>query len=122
MKRKLKESEILPYINKGKVIEQFLGEFYQGEYRCLRYVSVQKEKDSYFGLIFEVFDESNEGVDSIYDYSSVEPDDLFGVEIGTFETLTETLESIRGKFNLHSDRYLISGHLDEEIKTESYNK
>lgn len=82
----LNQHEISPYINTGKEVEQFLGEFYSENYKCFRYVILGKTKEGYYGLIFEKFDDSDEGITSIYDYSSVEPDDLNGKELGPFDS------------------------------------
>ena len=82
--RYLNQSEILPYINAGKEIEQFLEEYFSNSFRCFRYVTLGKNKEGYYALIFDKFDESDEGLISVYDYSSVEPDDLYGKEIGPF--------------------------------------
>ena len=114
--RYLSEPEILSYINAGKVIEQYLGAYYHNDLRCLRYVSLSKDKAGYYGLLFELFDDSGEGVESIYDYSSVEPDNLNGIELGPFESFKKVLEAVKDIAELDSNKYLISGQLDEEIK------
>jgi|GEM_PF-6035632 len=115
--RYLKESEILPYINAGKEIEQFLGEFYFKNFKCFRYVTIGKTKDGFYGLLFEKFDDSDEGLNSIYEYSSIEPDELYGKEIGPFESLEEIIESINKVAKLDPEKYLMSGYLNNEIKT-----
>ncbi|KYG81006.1 hypothetical protein EV198_2885 [Roseivirga ehrenbergii] len=114
--RYLNESEILPYIHAGKEIEQYLGSYYHNDFRCVRYVTLGKDKVGYYGLLFELFDDSCEGVESIYDYSSVEPDNLNGIELGSFESFRILLEYIGNIAELDSNKYLISGQLDEEIK------
>lgn len=114
--RYLDQAEILSYINAGKEIEQSLGEFYSDNFRCFRHVTLGKNKDSYYGLIFEKFDDSSEGLTSVYDFSSVDPDNHYGVEIGPFDSLDEVIETINKSVKLNSDKYLISGHLNDEIK------
>ena len=116
--RYLNQSEILPIINSGKEVEQFLGEFFTNNFRCFRYVTIGKTKEGYFALIFEKFDDSDEGLTSVYDYSSVEPDDLYGKEVGPFESFEEIIEKLNEEVHLDSEKYLLSGYLDEEIKTE----
>lgn len=113
--RYLGESELLPYLHAGKIIEQYLGVYYHEDFRCLRYVSFGMNKTGYYGLLFELFDDSGEGLESIYDYSSVEPDNLSGIEFGPFESFMNVLDAIRDVVKLDSNKYLISGQLDEEI-------
>ena len=116
--RYLTESEILPYINSGKEVEQFLGEFYHDGFKCFRYVSLGRNKDGFYGLLFGKFDDSAEGLESLYDFSSLEPEDLYGKEIGPFESFSEMIKTIDSIVNLDSTKYLTAGQLDKEIETE----
>ncbi len=117
--RYLNEAEILPYIHAGKEIEQFQGAYNHKGFTCIRYVALGKDKRGYYGLIFEKFNDSGKGVESIYDYSSVEPDDLYGKEIGPFETFEKVWVAINSVAKLDSNRYLISGQLDIAILQEA---
>lgn len=116
--RYLNQSEILAYINAGKEIEQFLGEFFTDNFRCFRYVTLGKTKEGYYALIFEKFDDSDEGLTRVYEYASVISDDLYGKEVGPFDSFEEIIERLNREVKLDSEKYLISGYLDEEIKTE----
>ena len=57
-------------------------------------------------------------MESIYDYSSLDPDESNGREIGPFDRIEEVLENINRISKLDSNKYLIAGYLDNEIKTE----
>ena len=114
--RYLEENEIDPYISAGKIIEQYLGTFELDDLLCHRFVSIGKSKYGYYGFIIEVFDESKDGVDSIYYFSSVNPDYPEGIEYGPMDSLTELLELINKKILLSCDKYLLSGFLDNIIK------
>jgi len=110
--RYLKQSEIVTYINAGKEIEQFLGAFFIGNFRCFRYAAFGQNKTGYYALIFEKFDDSNEGIKSIYDYSSTEPDNLYGKEIGPYKSFQEVIEKLNEDVVLNPEKYLLSGNLD----------
>ena len=114
--RYLKEPEIASYINEGKEVEQYLGGFYYEEFKCHRFVTLGKSKDGYYGLVFEKYDDTDEGLESIYDFSSVEPDDLNGKEVGPYENLETLIDSVNTIFLLDKDRYLMAGYLNNEIK------
>jgi hypothetical protein len=120
--RYLEEDELLPYIHQGKEVEQFLGEFYHEGFKCFRYVSIGRDKDGYYGLVFEKIDDSDEGLESLYDFSSLEPDDLNGKEVGPFESLSEVIKTINNIAKLDSNKYLIAGQLDKEMKSKSNKK
>lgn len=114
--RYLKESELIPYLNQGKEIQQYMGKFYDGQYKCLRYLTLYKGKDGYAGLLFEVFDETEEGIESIYNFSSIEPDDMYGKEIGPFDSIEKLIQSIKQIAELNDEKYLLAGYLDDIIK------
>ncbi|BDC99472.1 hypothetical protein [Persicobacter psychrovividus] len=110
--------EVIAQLNRGRQVEQYLGEYYSDEFRCHRYLTIEKGKDEYTGLVFEVFDERNEGVESIYHFSSVEPDEMYGVEIGGFEKLDDLLDALKEKFEILENKFLNSGYLDSQLSEE----
>jgi hypothetical protein len=116
--RYLEQSEISAYLNSKKQVEQFLGEFYFENFKCYRYVTFDKTTEGFIALLFEKFDDSNEGLTSIYDYSSVEPDEMYGKEFGPYNSLEEVLEKVHLEYEINSDKFLLAGNLDEEIGTE----
>ncbi len=89
--RYLNENEIEPYINAGKVIEQYLGTFKSDGFLCHKFVSIGKTKEGYYCFESEVFDEKEDGIDSIYHYSSIDPDNPEGVEYGPKDSLSKLL-------------------------------
>jgi hypothetical protein len=93
--RYLNEKEIEPYINAGKIIEQYLGTFEIDDFLCHRFVSIGKSKKGYYGFWAEVFDETNDGVESIYYFSSVDPDYPEGIEYGTNGFVNRPIERIK---------------------------
>ena len=111
--RYLQETELKPYINAGKIIEQYICMFKNGEFDAHRYVSIGKNKDGYYAFIHEVFDETDEFVESIYDFSSIDPDELNGVNIGPFISFQKALESLKVSVDLKSDKFHLTGYLDE---------
>lgn len=114
--RYLKQAEILPYLRSGKEVEQFINTFYHEGFKCYRYVVIGKNKEGYYALIFEKFDDADEGIDSIYNYSSIEPDDLHGRHFGPFASMKDTITAIRRLVTINPDSFLISGQLDQVLK------
>lgn len=116
--RYLNENEIQPYINIGKIIEQYLGTFQSEDFLCHRYISIEKNKEGYYFIISEVFDEKEDGIESIYEFSSIDPDNLEGIEYGPFSSFTKLLSVINKKVTLSKDKYLLTGYLDNVISKE----
>ncbi|PXY02565.1 hypothetical protein DF185_00280 [Marinifilum breve] len=110
--RYLKENEIEPYLNAGKIIEQYLGTFKLDNLPCHRFVSIGKDKDGYYCFLVEVFDEKEDGIESIYDFSSIDPDNLEGIEYGPKASLKALLSELKEKVALSNDTFLLTGFLD----------
>ncbi|KXX66934.1 hypothetical protein [Flammeovirga sp. SJP92] len=110
--------EVKAQLNRGRQVEQYLGEFYSDEFKCHRYLTIEKDKNEYIGFLFEVFDDRDEGVESIYHFSSIEPDDMYGVEYGGFDELADLLGSLKEKFEIDENKFLNSGYLDTELSED----
>ncbi|GHE59480.1 hypothetical protein [Roseivirga thermotolerans] len=113
--RYLNECEIAPLLNAGKVVEQFIGEFYHQGFKCYRYFSLQKDRHGIHLLVFEKFDESDEGLTSIYDFSSLDPDQLYGKEHDSFPSLNAVLLYLESEYEISSDKFLLAGQLDQVV-------
>lgn len=113
--RYLNESEIAPLLNTGKVVEQFIGVFYHQNFKCYRYFSLEKDRHGFHLLVFEKFDESDEGLTSIYDFSSLDPDQLYGKEHDPFPSLNAALLFLENEYEISHDKFLLAGQLDQLI-------
>jgi len=117
--RYLNENEIEPYINAGKVIEQYLGTFKYDDLQCHRFISIGKDKEGYYSFIVEVFDEHGEGIESIYDFCSIDPDNPEGIEYGPMISLTELLSELKKRVTLLDDKFLLAGFLNDIMTAEN---
>lgn len=116
--RYLSESEIAPLLNSGKEVEQFIGEFYFNNFKCYRYISLSKDMHGFRLLVFERFDDSDEGLKSVYDFSSVEPDNLHGKEHDPFSSLNAALLYLENEYEISTDKFLLAGQLNQVIGIE----
>ncbi|MCO4294134.1 hypothetical protein NF867_14820 [Solitalea sp. MAHUQ-68] len=110
----LLESQLSSYLRPDKTIEQFIGRIEFPEYSGFRWISIDRDKDEFKLIVHEVFDDSNE-IESIYNFSYIEPDDLYGKEIQTFDSLDDALETAERLYSASRNRYLTFGFLDEEL-------
>ncbi|PZX49836.1 hypothetical protein [Algoriphagus chordae] len=106
--------QIKAQLNRGKSIEQFLGTGNSGEREILKWIEIRPEKYSFTLVYHEVYNDSDEGIESVYNYSYVMPDDLYGKNITESKSVEEILnkaQSIFGNGNFYNE-----GFLDEIIK------
>jgi hypothetical protein len=110
--------QIKPMINKGKTLEQFLGFAKIGDSSTVKWISLYLDEDEYCVDFHEVFDDRKEGIENIYDFSYVEPDDMYGkrmYQTVDFESLTEW---ILKHFSVSRDRFLPFDYLNYELENE----
>ncbi|MCR9171393.1 MAG: hypothetical protein NXI10_02805 [bacterium] len=111
----LLESQIKPHLHHSKEIEQFLGKTVIGDYEVLRWISIVYNKDNYKLLVHEVFDDRDEGIESIYDFSYFTPDDQFGRQLFISTDLNEVLEFAVESFGVDNSKYSLFGNLDANL-------
>ncbi|PWS31577.1 hypothetical protein [Pedobacter paludis] len=113
----LLESQISSNFGPGKSIEQYVDRIEQADYSILRWVAIERTKDIYTLVIHEVFDERNE-VQSIYDFTYLEPDDMHGKRIANFESLKDAFEMAEKEFGTTPDKYLTCGFLNKYLESQ----
>lgn len=114
--RYLNEDEIQSRLRLGKSIEQWLGVVHGTDYTILRWLSIDKESDESFSVVyFESFDEGNEDFLDIYAFSLVDPDEPFGV-INTFSSISEALEFAEVTYKASPHKYTAAGMIQEEYR------
>jgi len=109
------ESQIESYLRPNKSIEQFIDKTKFNDYEILKWVAIERERNLYSLILHEVFNDSAEGVESIYDFSYVEPDDIHGKVIFESKELNKVLEFAELNFKANNNKYLTFGFLNEEI-------
>ena len=105
--------ELKVYINRGKEIEHYVKTSKTDNYKTNEWISIEKEGKLFKVFQHLVFDESEEGVDSIYDYSYVNPDDLYGNEIFSSENFDNVVLFLENELKIKNGNYLLAGSLDE---------
>lgn len=113
----LDKTQLKAYCNAGKVIEFWLGIEYLDEYKTYKWMSLEKYNKKYYILLHHVFDEADEGLDSIYDYSYVEPDDIDGKDIFENESFTDIIHFLESNNNIPNNRFMLSGNMDKEMES-----
>jgi hypothetical protein len=108
--------QIKPMINKGKTIEQFLGFTKSDNFTTIRWISLYIDKDEYCLDFHEVFDERKEGGENIYDFSYVEPDDIYGKRMYQTNELETLIDWIFENYSIKRDKFLPFDYLNEELK------
>lgn len=90
-----------------------MGPINMEEYTCLRWIDITRTRSSYELHTHEVFDDRDEGVEDIYDFSYFYPDDIYGRLIGSFSCLEDALKRAEELFGARRDKYLVYGYMNE---------
>jgi hypothetical protein len=107
----LLETQIDAFLRPGKSIEQFIGNIEDIDYAGFRWIAVERKKDRYRLVVHEVFDD-RERVQSIYDFSYIEPDNIYGKLVQEFDNVQDALTAAMTLFGARTDKYLPFDYLD----------
>lgn len=110
--------QIKPMVNKGKIVEQFLSIANSGDYSIIKWISIYKDKDKYCLELHEVFDDREDGNENIYDFSYVEPDDMYGKRIYQTKEFELLIEWVQDHFSVSLDKFLPFDYLNEELEKQ----
>ncbi|GAA3642659.1 hypothetical protein [Flavivirga jejuensis] len=113
--RFLSIGEIISALNRGKGIEQFLGKIKNDNYDTFEWIEINKTKSNFLLSYHLVFDESDEGIESIYSYSYVEPDDIYGKKVFESDNIQDILKFANDNYNADNSKYQNEQYLDELI-------
>lgn len=110
--------QLKTYLSIGKEIEYWLGKSSNDSFKTYTWLTLNfDKKENKFELYFhEVFDDKNDGIDDIYEYSYVEPDSLNGEEILITESFDELWNFMIKKYYVIEDQFLIQGNLNSFIE------
>lgn len=111
--------QIKPMINKGKTVEQFLGFAKSGDCTTIRWITLYLDKDEYCLDFHEVLDDRENGLNNIYDFSYVEPDDMYGKRMYQTEDFESLIEWTFRHFTISRDKFLPFDYLNDELKKEN---
>lgn len=117
--RYLTSIECKAAINANKIIEQLLGISKTSGFMLIRYLNIFKSQESKYAVsMHEVFDDRDEGVENIYNFSHFDPDSTEGV-INYFNTFEEAL-SFSKSLGAIEDKFIMNGYLQEEFLKQNW--
>ncbi|MBR8533929.1 hypothetical protein KDU71_00020 [Carboxylicivirga sediminis] len=120
MRRYLNKEEVETYLNRGKIIEVFLGKVCDNE-DVLSYLSISKESNDKIEVeIIEIFDEGSTEYLDLYSFSTVDPDMEF--ERKVFKDIEELTEWIEKRYGVEKAKYCNSGIIQDEYLDYLKNK
>ena len=115
----LNPSELSSYINSKEIIEQFICSFETNEHQCFRWIEIRKDKQKFTLILHEVFDDRDERIESIYDFSYLEADEMDGSEIYESNSLDEIINFASEKYSAVLTKYSPFGYLNDWIKNST---
>ena len=115
--RYLTEEEVKTYLNLGKTVEQWLPvQFDELEkMEILSWLEIEQENPASLILrIGQVYNESDGTSLDFYDFSSVDPDELFKER--TFKNLDSLFTTLESELNGNRTKFLNTGMCQEKYK------
>ena len=113
MAKYLLPEQLKTHLSLGKTVEQWLGPRKEEDYVVLTWISISKEKNGDYTLMFiENFDDGDEDYLDIYDFSYLDPDKP--AVIHSFESVPETLQFALTTYGASLERYVGDGMIQEE--------
>ncbi|MEN0056404.1 MAG: hypothetical protein AAGC65_22180 [Mucilaginibacter sp.] len=112
----LTEEQLRSNLKLGKSVEQWLTYEKRDDYTVLKWLRIDNEKSLQFSVsYFESFDEGDENFLDIYEFSLLDPDELFGV-INTFDSVEEVLSFVEVKYSALINRFVPAGGIQDEYQ------
>jgi hypothetical protein len=110
----LSQEQLIGNLRLGKSAEQWLSYVAINDFFVLKWLSIDREKTGGYSIAyFEVFDEGDSGFVDIYEFSTVEPDDIGGV-INSFSTVDEALQFTVVNYSASLSKFVSAGMIQEE--------
>ncbi|RZA00250.1 MAG: hypothetical protein EOP47_14525 [Sphingobacteriaceae bacterium] len=99
----------------GKSIEQWLSSEKKDDYIILKWLRIDKEKDSTYSVSYiECFDDGDNSFTDIYEFSPLDPDEEYVIKI--FGSAQEALEYAIISYSASIDKFVSAGMIQEEYK------
>jgi hypothetical protein len=112
----LTEDQQLATLSRGKTVEALVGKSEVNGFPTIQWLAIEngrEEKHMYYVIFHHVFDEKSEGIDSIYDFSYVEPDDLYGKIVSEFESYIDAIQFSNKNFSVPLNQFVSEGYIVE---------
>ncbi|WP_157604489.1 hypothetical protein [Solitalea canadensis] len=112
----MKKEQLLTLLKLGKPVEQWIGFVDEKEYTVLKWLRIDKERNGEYSVsYFEVYDEGNIDFLDIYEFSSFDPDEPYGL-ISTFSAYEEALNYCLTQYGCSYEGFINGGMIQEEYK------
>lgn len=112
----LKSEQLEHFLSLGKSVEYWLGAIMIDGYETFKWLSIVKDFEvngKYSLVVFHVFNDKEEGLNFVYDFSPVEPDELYGKIIDTVATWREVLWLAESVFQTRKDQFCPEGYMND---------
>ena len=114
----LTKDQLIDTVKRGKTVETLVDRNEENGYPTIQWLAIEKgreKKDAYYVILHHVFDDRSEGIESVYDFSYVNPDDLYGKVLSEFESHLDAVEYVKKTFLLPLNEFVTEGFIEELI-------
>lgn len=110
----LNEDQVRSRLNLGKPVEQWLGISDEVEYTVLKWLRIDKERNNTFTIAyFECLDDGNEEFADIYEFSTLDPDEPFGL-LKEFDSVDDALTFSIDTYQASFIKFVSGGMIQDE--------
>lgn len=114
MDRYVDQSLLVARLRAGRSLEQWLGTRIVESEVVIHWLQLNREPDGQYSITrFEVYDEGNEELHDVHEFSPVGVDEPYGATT-LFESPEETLAAAQDRFGAKPDRFVSKGIVQDE--------
>jgi hypothetical protein len=104
-------TEIVSTLRTNSAIEQWIGHKNENDYRLIEWIRIEMiENGRVLAAKFDVFDDGNHDFLDIYEFESVDPDNLFGLSV-EFDSIDEALAYATTVWHADLSRFVRGGEI-----------
>jgi hypothetical protein len=110
----LSVSELVARVHLRKDVEQWLSYTQETEYAYIRWLVIGRDKNLFSVIYHESFDEGNEDVYDVYEFSVLDPEDTpYGVS-HEFNSIEDAVAFAIKTYGASADKFVAAGMIQEE--------
>lgn len=114
--RYLLKTDIASTVSNGRSIEQLLPGLIDGAVNIVRFIRIDAERSGgVSATLFEVIDEGNKNFLDVYEFSSVDPDNPYGIK-RHFNSFQEAIDFVCENYGASKDKFVNAGVIQSEYE------
>tara|TARA_B100000965_G_C19493404_1_gene714072 strand:- start:90 stop:449 length:360 start_codon:yes stop_codon:yes gene_type:complete len=113
--RYLSKNQAFDLISQGRTLELEIGSSEENGFKTFQWLAIEKgreDKNRFYLIFHNVFDDRDQGIESVYNFSYVEPDEIYGKIIKEFTEVSDLKSYLQEHYSDSLDSFLLEGNMD----------